>query len=383
MKPLAAMAPLRVYVYSANSTAVRLAPCSNSRLDKDLFEEKLPALLRRSDSLLQHVDNPADAHVLYHPACLVDFYFRVRSAKDGVRRLLALESAVVHDIVALGYTHKLHFVNALRCRTINANYDFKTHITAAMPRLWRSLKVKRFCEETADEVDERNSIHLPYCPPHRAAAESLPSHRFVRVAYIGSSLFQRKKILYALHRQNFTRRLVILNPFRRARPHTLWCDIRHPLHDDGESRKVTRKNPNCSHMRDILQQSTYTLCPVGDTPDSPRVFSAIARGSIPLIEDATARVLPRILNWTMLTSVVRFALDGSMILPSPAEEHVLQANIERYRRAIDCEPQNLLLRAYVAHSLRQLIDFSSSRSCRSCVTRRCIARSCHLKGETH
>ena len=74
--------PVRVFVYENHSSAVLLAPCTNVRLDKDLFEVKMHALLRHSDELLQ-ASEPAQADVLYHPACLVDYYFRFRDSADS------------------------------------------------------------------------------------------------------------------------------------------------------------------------------------------------------------------------------------------------------------------------------------------------------------
>ena len=42
------MEETRVFIYPNSSSAARLATCTNSRRDKDLFETKLPALLSAS-----------------------------------------------------------------------------------------------------------------------------------------------------------------------------------------------------------------------------------------------------------------------------------------------------------------------------------------------
>ena len=38
----------------------------------------------------------------------------------------------------------------------------------------------------------------------------------------------------------------------------------------------TRQPPKPSQIRKALQESVYTLCPEGDTPDSNRIYDAIS-----------------------------------------------------------------------------------------------------------
>ena len=220
--------PLNIFIYPNTSAASQLATCTNSRHDKDLFETKLVPLLSTGQIPgLRRVSTPAQADLLYHPACLVDFYFRVRNQPSGRRQLLAVAAALEQDVAALGYSAKPHIVNALRCRTVRGADD-RNHVSRALGTLWTGRRFRRFCTEATTTVDPEWSIHLPYCPPHPAragsaapgaadSAEPPPGGRSLRVVFIGSPLFNRKRALAALHRQNFSRRL----PGWKASAHAL------------------------------------------------------------------------------------------------------------------------------------------------------------------
>ena len=104
----------------------------------------------------------------------------------------------------------------------------------------------------------------------------------------------------------------------------------------------------------LMSEATYTLCPAGDAPDSPRVYSALAHGSIPLIDSTTS--LPPLADWRNFSVRIRFADDGSLVLPSPQRERELQHGAWAARRAFECEPTNPLFAAYVERSLGRIVS---------------------------
>ena len=231
----------RVLVYTYRSPFA----CTNHRGDKDLFEPELSRFFVEGASTLRTTD-PRNASIFYVAACLVDYFFRVRNSANASRQLRAAEDLVLAQIDAIGFGHKPHILNALRCHTHHRR-DERNHIVGAFPRLWASRRFLRFCTEAVHEPDDRRSIHMPYCPRPTSGIEingddanrkdggasdatvrptadaSRRTHtmlrraRSTRVVFIGSHLFSRKRALQALHRQhNLTRKLVIINPFRRG-----------------------------------------------------------------------------------------------------------------------------------------------------------------------
>ena len=81
--------------------------------------------------------------------------------------------------------------------------------------------------------------------------------------------------------------MIILNPFRRRQPDTLWCDTLHPWHTPLPGQLGKWGGEKCNGALELMGDATYTLCPGGDAPDSPRLYSALARGSVPLVEPST------------------------------------------------------------------------------------------------
>ena len=123
--------------------------CRNSRQGKDLFEEKLPALCRTG---FLRAASPADADFLYHPACLVDAFFRLRGR--GSRELRVIESAVMREVEATlraAVKRTPIIVNSLRCYTARpAAFTLglvREEIPYGFPVLWGGHQVLRFCAE--------------------------------------------------------------------------------------------------------------------------------------------------------------------------------------------------------------------------------------------
>ena len=100
-----------VYVYKSD------VPCTDIRRGKDRFEDALAALFDRG---FLRVDDPKDAELFYHPACLVDLFMtsRITGKANAFGRSALLyhaEQRIVRQIKALGYEDRPHIVNALRC----------------------------------------------------------------------------------------------------------------------------------------------------------------------------------------------------------------------------------------------------------------------------
>ena len=223
----------RVFVYPPLDPPI---PCTNSRVDKDLFESKVSNFLRSSR---MRVLDPRNATIFYMPSCLTDYYFRVRNERNGTRMLRHAEARVLAQVDALGFAHVPHVLNCLRCwgQGRAGMRDEHSHIIRGFPQLWGSTRFARFCTEALHTVDTSRAVHVPYCSSTRHAHQSpllepLPDlgaaapvtlPRKTKVLFIGSHLFSRRRVLQKLHRQNFSRQIVIINPFRRTAPGTLWC----------------------------------------------------------------------------------------------------------------------------------------------------------------
>ena len=102
-----------------------------------------------------------------------------------------------------------------------------------------------------------------------------------------------------------------------------------------------------------MDQAVYTLCPMGDAPDSPRVYSALARGSIPLVDEATS--LPPLAPWQDFSARIRFDASGVLQLPSAQRERQLQRAAWEHRHAFECEGSNPRFAAYIENSLAKLV----------------------------
>ena len=181
---------IRVFVYTSR------IHCTDHRRGMDLFQAKLHALFeaeRRRPTSKRFVvtHNASEADVFYHPACLVDEFFRWRDAgsKSGRRRPLASpsEQAVLHDIQTAGFPHMPHIILALRCHTYNIAAKHVEHPQArhAFPRLWdMRANFYRFCSEALPDVDPMRSAHFPFCPATGALRLPLALNRSIRVLFV-------------------------------------------------------------------------------------------------------------------------------------------------------------------------------------------------------
>ena len=80
---------------------------------------------------------PEKAEIFYHPACLVERFWRNR---EGMRQI---DERVTEQILRLGFARRPHIVNAMRCFGIRQHgdrieEDYTRHGlgTNALPTLW-------------------------------------------------------------------------------------------------------------------------------------------------------------------------------------------------------------------------------------------------------
>ena len=108
-----------------------------------------------------------------------------------------------------------------------------------------------------------------------------------------------------------------------------------------------------------MRDAVFTLCPAGDTPESNRIYQAVQRGSIPLVD--TSFQGPPIATWSELSRTIHFSTlsdqpnDASgkrLRLPPPAETRSLQWAVWARSRFFDCEPENRRFSSYLVRSLQ-------------------------------
>ena len=239
--------------------------CRNSRQGKFLFEEKLPALFRTG---FLRAASPADADFLYHPACLVDAFFRLRRRRS--RELRVIESAVIREVEAAARAAVKRtpvIVNSLRCYT-RRSAAFTLHrgdglvreeIPDGFPILWGGHQFLRFCAEAFPEIDQELSLYLPYCPatPWVVPPGLSPNfNRSVKVLFQGGVRTGLRFRAIGALRHTPGARLVAIDNLTR------WGQYNTSFGADDE-----RLTP--------MREATYTLCPAGHTPESQRIYQAI------------------------------------------------------------------------------------------------------------
>ena len=224
--------------------------CRNSRQGKFLFEEKLPALFRTG---FLRAASPADADFLYHPACLVDAFFRLRGERRGTREMRVVESAVVREVeAATRATVKRTpvIVNSLRCYTRRPSARETPYY--GFPTLWGGHQYLRFCAQAFPTLDSELSLYLPYCPatPWIVPPGLSPNfNRPVKVLFQGGveTGHGRYRAIGALRNTSGARLVAIDDLARRGQYNTSFSA------DD------ERMTP--------MREATYTLCPPGHTID--------------------------------------------------------------------------------------------------------------------
>lgn len=336
------MATPRVYMYNT-TLALDGTSCLDVRRGKDLFERKMQKLFQSGAS--SRVANPAEADLFYHPACLTDLFWQARqNAGAGEQFARRIESQVLAEIAHLGFSMRPHIINAERCyeecRGGGYSKDAIGRCTGLRkpdgpawafgatyyPTLWGSERFLRFCSEAPRPLDTGTSAYLPYCPYGPTATAPFRPDRPLRALFVGSATRGRKRLLAAAARTPGVR-----------------------------LRLLSTRQHNLSRRADLvalMEDSVYTLCPSGDTPESQRIYQAIQRGSVPLVTDRFEFPFAPHVDWLSFSAPLCVQTDGTLGLPSAAEQQLLQASVHAHRAAFDCEPGNPTFLDFVASSLR-------------------------------
>jgi hypothetical protein len=204
------------------------------------------------------------------------------------------------------------------------------HGIATFRALWGS-NFLRFCSEAGKRVDASRSAYVPFCmpaapsPPPTAAESQQRTRRPISVLFLGTSNLvnpARRKAVLAL-RQIADSQIVSLTDRR-----------------DSNSR---------SPLVELMWNATFTLCPEGDMPESPRIYQAIERGSIPIVADSFQR--PPLADWRLISVPLRYTPNG-LRLPSAASTARMQEQVWKHRETFKCEPRNAAFHQHLARSLR-------------------------------
>jgi hypothetical protein len=335
-------APIRLFVYNSN-----VVPCTDHRRGQFLFEQKLVQLfdaqrrsvLTTSTPTFEVTTQPQHADLFYHPACLVDAFFMLRDMPRRAKpraQATAMERAIINEMDSAGFTHMPHVISALRCHTYHGHGE---HALAPLffPRLWNmsDRRFHRFCAEALPDVDPLRSAHMPYCPPARAPQLPFMPNRSTLVLFIGSN-------------HTSDRRVQALNGIAHTpRSHIILLKSRDP--------GVVWNGAPLELMRDAV----YTLCPHGDTPESQRIYQALAMGSVPLLDYDFQK--PAFANWSSFSTLIRYHQGGTakgLLLPSLRQQQRLQRSAWLHSHVFECEPRSNSFVAYVAHALMR---FASNR----------------------
>ena len=356
---------LLVFVY--DSSAI---PCTAEGDARSRFESRLAQLFETG---WHRTSNPTEADIFFHPACLVDRFWRDRAS------LRQIDKRITQQILRLGFAHRPHIVNALRCYGLQRNgsrykEDYTRHGmgTTSLPTLWAQPPAMagepepdarlnrsfwRFCLEATKPVDRRRSASFPYCyaAPRlrrpivsRARPPPTSRRRSTSVLFVGSLLPARRMAIAALNKTRGSR--IVLLERRTFAPYLL----------------------------DLMRDANYTLCPEGDTPESERIYQALERGSIPIVASKFQPV--PVANWSDFSARIDFDEDaactrrvlrsrhlppadcvGPLRLPSLEEQSRLERGVRAHADDFRCDAtraENPVFATYVLRSLHAFVEES-------------------------
>ena len=362
-RPCTAADPVKVFMY--NSSTARF---TDFRHGMDLFEVKVPALFRALEAgalpplAMTVTGDPRLAEVFYHPAALVDTFFRARKGnasgpRPGVAN--AVENKVLREMRRSMRTHRPHVIHALRCptkavpipggRRHNPNFGEHPFARPYFPRLWdKRTSFRRFCSEAFGHDPERSAF-FPFCPAAPNPELPFAPNRSLDVVFIGAnhtSIPRRLRALQGLSHTPRSRAVLLRNRMSGVYGNARAFDA------------------------EVMRDAIFTLCPMGDTPGTPRIYHAIARGSVPLVDDffvgpwaqrsrtlsgrARRRRRPQLLDplkvdWRAISAPIRFTYPNGTwrdkekrTLWLPPREHWarLQRRVWEARHSFECEPSS-------------------------------------------
>ena len=351
--------PLRVFVYKND------VPCVATRTSgaRTRFESHLAQLFATG---WHRTDVPEKADIFYHPACLVERFWRNR---EGMRQI---DERVTEQILRLGFARRPHIVNAMRCFGIRQHgdrieEDYTRHGlgTNALPTLWAqppqirgeprpdarlNRSLFRFCLQAPKPLDRRRSANFPYCNDRATGASMRPARRrSIRVLFVGSMMPKRQLVIAALNKTRGSRVILL----------------------------TSRRKVNSSVLQ-LMKDAEFTLCPEGDTPESERIYHSLEHGSIPLV--AASFQPPAMANWSEFSARISFDVDtacvkarcagrvrsacfdrplrecvGPLRLPSATSQRRLERGVRAHAGDLRCSADSPAFKAYVLRSLEKFV----------------------------
>ena len=351
--------PLRVFVYKND------VPCIATHTSgaRTRFESHLAQLFATG---WHRTDMPEKADIFYHPACLVERFWRNR---EGMRQI---DERVTEQILRLGFAHRPHIVNAMRCFGIRQHgdrieEDYTRHGlgTNALPTLWAqppqiqgeprpdarlNRSLFRFCLQAPKPLDRRRSANFPYCNDRATGASMRPARRrSIRVLFVGSMMPKRQLVIAALNKTRGSRVILL----------------------------TSRRKVNSSVLQ-LMKDAEFTLCPEGDTPESERIYHSLEHGSIPLV--AASFQPPAMANWSEFSARISFDVDtacvkarcagrvrsacfdrplrecvGPLRLPSATSQLRLERGVRAHAGDLRCSADSPAFKAYVLRSLEKFV----------------------------
>mmetsp|Transcript_1059 Transcript_1059/g.3330 ORF Transcript_1059/g.3330 Transcript_1059/m.3330 type:complete len:138 (-) Transcript_1059:236-649(-) len=127
----------------------------------------------------------------------------------------------------------------------------------------------------------------------------------------------------------------------------------------------------------------FALCPVGDTPESKRVYDALRAGSVPLL--SSKFVPPPLGSWRSFSARIEYnRSSGGLLLPRASRLAALQRGVRQMRDAFTCDAtRNERFREYLRRSLARVRDAAAGRAARSPAVQRGPAATAARRGGRH
>ena len=273
--------PLKLYVYKFSMLARgQCADFDGRSRDKvsahaynrnEKWEPHALRMVRKGvHDALDVVDDPTAADWYLVDACLARTYGTHRTRRLSCFECDKLEEQLLLEMRAVGpfwdlHPHR-HIVTHTRCPRVNANSTYPNGPIFSRSGLWpqgranssRGPVVICSLQSEPGKPDETRQVHVPFHVPLKLQSILPMNHRPQSIFYGGSLVHEHRK---------------------------QWIE---PMLKEGSIASVVLKSrvPTVSELQrihDNAHQSKFVLCPPGDTPESTRIYEAIALGTPPLI----------------------------------------------------------------------------------------------------
>jgi len=126
-----------------------------------------------------------------------------------------------------------------------------------------------------------------------------------------------------------------------------------------------RQTISDAELQALYSRAEFAFCPVGDTPESKRVYDALRAGSVPLL--SSKFVPPPLGSWRSFSARIEYnRSSGGLLLPRASRLAALQRGVRQMRDAFTCDAtRNERFREYLRRSLARVRDAAAGRAARS------------------